>query len=252
MYGLCLLTGIFAAVLIGEQLSKRRGLDTQEYWRAVFFTLLCGLVGARLYHVIHRFAYFSQRPWEVIAWWQGGLGIWGAVLGGLLGLFWATRKSGRFLAFADIFAVGAPLAQGIGRWGNYFNKELFGFPSNLPWSIYIPRDLRPAAFSYYDRFHPLFLYESLLDLMLFVLLYKLFNRRQANSEGIIVLWYLIGYSTIRFFLEFLRPNPWRIFGFPVGGIFSLVVFFTSIFLLARGRRGYDNPDIPKSRARPGE
>ncbi|MBU0649662.1 prolipoprotein diacylglyceryl transferase, partial [Patescibacteria group bacterium] len=93
---------------------------------------------------------------------------------------------------------------------------------------------------------------SLLDLMLFVLLYKLFNRRQANSEGIIVLWYLIGYSTIRFFLEFLRPNPWRIFGFPVGGIFSLVVFFTSIFLLARGRRGYDNPDIPKSRARPGE
>lgn len=235
MYGLCLLLGIFLATSVGERLCKKHGLDTAVFWRAVFYALLFGLLGARLYHVLHRFDYFFQRPLEIFAVWQGGLGIWGAVLGGILGFFLSIRKTGKALAYLDIFAVSVPLAQAVGRWGNYFNRELFGLPTALPWGVYIPSELRPDAFKYYDHFHPLFLYESILDLALFVFLYKLFKR--SLTPGAITFLYLAGYSLIRFPLEFLRISPWSIFGFPVAGLASAVIFSLSVILLVRFKCG---------------
>jgi phosphatidylglycerol:prolipoprotein diacylglycerol transferase len=239
MYGISLFLGIFLATLIGERLCKKRALDLQLFWRAVFYALLFGLLGARLYHVVHRIDYFAQHPLEIIAVWQGGLGIWGGILGGLLGLFLSTPKTGRLFEYADVFAVCAPLAQAVGRLGNYFNKELFGYPTDLPWGIYIPQELRPSAFKYYDRFHPLFLYESLLNLLLFVVLYRFFDRRRAEGtkqkSGVVTLAYLAGYSFIRFFLEFLKPNVWSAFGFPVAGIVSLLVFLLSVLAIYRAR-----------------
>ena len=237
MYGICLFLGIFSATLVGERLCKKRNLDTQIYWRAVFYALLLGLLGARLYHVIHRFDYFIQHPQEIIAIWQGGLGIWGGVFGGLLGLILSTRKTGKLIAYADIFAVGAPLAQAIGRWGNYFNKELFGYPTNLPWGIYIPQEFRPSAYKYYDHFHPLFLYESLFDFILFILLYKFFTKKKISGvwqpSGTVTLMYLAGYSCIRFFFEFLRFNAWSISGLPVASILSALVLLISVLVIYR-------------------
>ena len=225
------------ATLIGEGLCKRDKLDVQIYWKTVFYALLFGLIGARLYHVIHLFDYFTQHPLEIIAVWQGGLGIWGGIFGGLLGLFISTKKIGKLLAYTDVFAVVAPLAQAIGRWGNYFNKELFGYPANLPWGIYIPQELRPTAFKYYDRFHPLFLYESILDLLLFILLYKVYSRQKIAgtklSAGFVTMLYLIGYSIIRFFLEFMRPDPWRLLDVPVASIVSVVVFVCLVLIIAK-------------------
>jgi phosphatidylglycerol:prolipoprotein diacylglycerol transferase len=159
--------------------------------------------------------------------WQGGLGIWGGIFGALLGLFMSTRKTRKLFAYVDIFAVGAPLAQAIGRWGNYFNKELFGLPTNLPWGIYIPFEFRPPINKYFDHFHPLFLYESLLCLILFVFLYKIFSRQKlfgkVISPGNIGIIYLIGYSFIRFFLEFLRTDPWKLVGVPVASLVAIVI-----------------------------
>ncbi len=246
-----LFLGIVVAVLLGERLCMRRGLDKQVFWRAVFYTLVFGLLGARLYHVFHQLAYFISRPLEVLAFWQGGLGIWGAIFGGLFGFFLSTGSLGRadsggsikspasfsrdVLAYLDIFAVCAPLAQAIGRWGNYFNKELFGYPTNLPWGIYIPPQFRSEQFKYYATFHPLFLYESILNFILFGLLFTVYRRqsqkKKALAHGSYSLIYLFGYSLIRFALEFLRPDPWKFLNFPVASIVALAVFLSALTLL---------------------
>jgi len=242
MYGFMLFLGILVAVLLGERLCVRRGLDKQVLWRAVFYSLVFGLLGARLYHVLHRLDYFLGQPLQIFAFWQGGLGIWGALFGGLLGFILSTRKIGRSpkspvfisknaLAYLDIFAVCAPLAQAIGRWGNYFNKELFGYPTNLPWGIYIPPQLRPEKFKYYDTFHPLFFYESVLNFILFGLLFAVYKSqgqdRKSLAPGSFAIIYLFGYSLSRFALEFLRPDSWKFLNFPVASIVALVVFLSS-------------------------
>ncbi len=253
MYGLMLFLGILVAVLLGERLCMRRGLDGQVFWRAVFYTLVFGLLGARLYHVLHRLDYFTEHPLKIFAFWQGGLGIWGAIFGGFFGFLLSTRKiggtkfgrsdkSGAFisrnaLAYLDILAVCAPLAQAIGRWGNYFNKELFGYPTNLPWGIYIPPQLRPEQFKYYDTFHPLFLYESILNLILFGFLFVLY-RDQKQKRNLLVfgsfsLIYLFGYSLVRLVLEFLRPESWKFQNFPVASLISCMIILVSVYFYGR-------------------
>lgn len=257
MYGLCIFLGIISAVLVGERLCKKRSLDVQTFWRIVFFALVFGLLGARLYHVLHRLDYFMGHPLEIFSFWQGGLGIWGAIFGGLFGFLLSTRKIGRAefgvptkrptfigkngLAYLDIFAVCAPLAQAIGRWGNYFNKELFGRPTNLPWGIYIPPQLRLEQFKYYDTFHPLFLYESALNFILFGLLFAVYKSqsqdRKSLAPGSFALIYLFGYSLIRFALEFLRPDSWKFLNFPVASLISLLVMLTiSVWLIIKQRK----------------
>jgi len=256
MYGFMLFLGILVAVLLGERLCVRRGLDKQVFWRAVFYTLIFGLLGARLYHVLHRLDYFTGHPLETLAFWQGGLGIWGAIFGGLLGFFLSTGRisgfeSGRStksrvyiskdgLAYLDIFAVCAPLAQVIGRWGNYFNKELFGYPTNLPWGIYIPPQLRPEQFKYYDTFHPLFLYESIMNLILFGLLLTVYNRQNrkkiASASGSFALIYLAGYSLIRLALEFLRPDSWKFSNLPIASFISVVTLTTVLIFFTKIRK----------------
>lgn len=244
MYGMCLFLGLFLATFFGERLCKKRDLDIQIFWKAIFYTLLFGLLGARLYHVIHRIDYFTVHLLEIIAMWQGGLGIWGGIFGGLFGLFVSTKKTGRLIEYIDIFAVGAPLAQAVGRWGNYFNKELFGYPTDLPWGIYIPQELRPSNYLYFDRFHPLFLYESFLNLLLFVVLYRLYHRRKMFgvnlSIGSISMLYLLGYSVTRFFLEFMRPESWRIANFPVASLISVsTALIIGTCLLYKVKKSHD-------------
>jgi len=162
--------------------------------------------------------------------WVSGVGflaVWQEIL-------LSIQKSGKLINYVDVFAVCAPLAQAAGRWGNFFNKELFGYPTNLPWSIYVSQELRPTAFKYYDHFHPLFLYESLLDLSLFIVLYRLYHRPKMFginlSNGFISMLYLVGYSVIRFTLELMRVDPWKVANFPVASIVSLAVFTSTLTL----------------------
>lgn len=266
MYGFCIFSGVLVVSLLGERLCKKRDLDAKIYWRAVFFALIFGLFGARLYHILHRWDYFVARPLEILFLWQGGLGVWGAIFGGLAGFSLSFVKTAgkndrrvpkllidrvlvrkQILAYLDIFAVHAPLAQAIGRWGNFFNKELFGYPTNLPWGIYIPPQLRPEQFKYFDSFHPLFLYESLLNFALFILLYAFYSRKflSANSTnktpfaGFFTLAYLFGYSLIRLSLEFLRIDSWKLFDFPVAGLIAIFIMFLTALILVKGTKTND-------------
>jgi len=235
MYGFILLVGVLSALTIGERLCRRGGLVVTDFWRMAFYAGLFGLAGARLYHVFDYWAFFYAQPVRVLAVWEGGLGIWGAVAGAALGGFVAGGRS--FVRYADVFAVCAPLAQAIGRWGNFFNKEVFGLPTSLPWGIYIPEALRPEGFKYYAHFHPLFLYESVLSMGLFVLLYKkyvsLHNKSDKPRDGIFVFTYLAGYSLIRLPLEFLRIAPWSFMGLPVAVWVGVICLFASVLFLRR-------------------
>jgi hypothetical protein len=162
-YGLCIALGIVVATWLTGRELERKGYDGTLALDSLFFIVPLGFVGARAYHVITDYELYSEDPFPgVFEVWNWGLGIYGAVIGGFLGLLIFARIRGISpLAFADAVAPGLVLAQAIGRWGNYFNQELFGRPSDLPWAIHIAPENRPIGYADAATFHPTFLYESI-------------------------------------------------------------------------------------------
>jgi len=232
-YGFLIMTGVVLAATVAARLAKNDGQDPEHVWSALVWCLVFGIVGARLYHVIHKWKeIYSQNPGLIFGLHMAGFGIYGAVLGGMLGMYIYTRRHKlSFIQWADYAFVGVPLAQALGRWGNFFNQELFGFPTNLPWGIYIQHDKRdfeyPQYVNYDGRFHPLFLYESLWDLASFALLWFLAHRfKKRLLRGDLACIYGLLYPFGRFFIEFLRAEPdlWRIGGIPTAQIIAVIVF----------------------------
>jgi phosphatidylglycerol---prolipoprotein diacylglyceryl transferase len=219
MYGLLIATGALVALLISEKLVKKEGRDPDILWGLAFWTLLAGVAGARLYHVASVWTYYSENLLLVPQIWLGGLGIWGGLAGGVAAstIYLRTKKE-RFLGWINIIAVSVPLAQAIGRLGNYFNHEIYGSPTKLPWGIYS------------EKVHPLFLYESVLNLALFAILLK----RYGRGSKTILYEYLAGYAIIRFFLEFLRVNPqeiWEISGLNIAQVISILTLGISVYFI---------------------
>jgi prolipoprotein diacylglyceryl transferase len=189
-----------------------------------------GFVGARAYHVITDYDLYAGDPFPaVFEVWNGGLGIYGAVAGGFLGLLvfgWYSGVSP--LVLADAAAPGLLLGQAIGRWGNYFNQELFGRPSNLPWAIRIAPENRPVEFADAEAFHPTFLYESIWNLLAGLLLLWIARRfAERLKDGDVVLLYVSLYSVGRFFVESLRIDP----AFLIGGSIRGNLFVSSVLAL---------------------
>jgi phosphatidylglycerol:prolipoprotein diacylglycerol transferase len=167
---------------------------------------------------------------------MSGFGIYGAVVGGLIGVWaFAKRNKLRFLEWADYCAPGLLLAQAIGRWGNFFNQELYGPPTDLPWGIYIAPDHRLPGLEAFDRFHPTFFYESVLNFAGFlILLYLARNWQKGRLYGDILFIYGLIYPFIRFFIEFLRPDAWMIGGIATAQLVSIGSFvFLSCLLIVR-------------------
>jgi phosphatidylglycerol:prolipoprotein diacylglycerol transferase len=157
-----------------------------------------------------------------VAVWHGGLGIFGGILGGGVGLWIYTRKKDIFLKMLDLVAFGLPIGQAIGRWGNFFNQELYGKPTSLPWGIYIRPENRLLSVIEYERFQPLFLYESLWCLGVFGALHWLVKDKVVKlGKGGVFIFYLGLYGLGRFFLEFLRIESWKIYGVNVAQAISL-------------------------------
>jgi phosphatidylglycerol:prolipoprotein diacylglycerol transferase len=209
------LTGVFAGGLLAHYEMKRRGQDPAHIWNILALGVVLGLIGARLYHVIDLWnEYYSQNPGEIIAIWHGGQGIYGALIGALLALYIYTRWQKLDLAmYADVGVIGFLLGQAVGRWGNFFNQELYGPPTDLPWGIPIDFDKRVPQYSSFTHFHPLFLYESLLSLLGVVTLFWISRRFKGwLKPGDIAFMYGIWYPTERFLLEFLRIDPWKLAG----------------------------------------
>jgi len=217
-YGLIIVTGILAAAMVAAWMARRDDKEPDHVWNGLLWVVIVAVFFARLWHVLfpsiasveagrtaqwylaHPFD-FDNGPFII---WSGGLSVFGAVLGGALGVVLYTfRRKLDMLSWLDIGAVVVPLGQAIGRWGNFVNEELYGKPTSLPWGLKIENP--PAQYAGYTRFHPLFLYESMWNLITFgVLLWIWLRLRDRLKRGDVLLIYLILYPTARFFLEFLR------------------------------------------------
>ncbi len=212
MYGVMLLLGIAAATWLTGVRWTRWGGDWDLVYRCAVWGVAGGVVGARAYHDVTSWNEVPHTWWGPFAVWKGGLGVWGGIAGGVLVGLWIVRRSGESTALMlDAVAPGLLLAQGIGRWGNYFNQELFGKPTSLPWGLKIDVAHRPPQYLTSPTFHPTFLYEFVWDvLMVGVLL--LVDRRFTIRRPALFALYVAVYTAFRTYEETLRVDPSKHFG----------------------------------------
>jgi prolipoprotein diacylglyceryl transferase len=206
-YGLCYVVAIAAVIALTRRRWRAQDGDPDLVYEVALYGVPAGILGARLYHDITSWNEVPHTWWGWLAIWQGGLGVWGGIAAGTLAGLWVLRRRGVDLpAFLDAAAPGLLVAQAIGRVGNYFNQELFGGPTSLPWGLEIDAAHRPAGYLADRTFHPTFLYELLWDLLLAAGLIWLGKRRSIRAPGLFAL-YVAGYSAFRIFEELLRVDP---------------------------------------------
>ena len=266
-YGLLIVGGALAAAYVASIEARRKGDNPDHAWNILIWALILGILGARLYHVLSSPAgnsrgfeyYFFEHPFATLNLfgvaipfptalmiWEGGIGIFGGILGGILAIYIYTRRYQlNFWRWLDNVAPGMLLAQAIGRWGNYFNQELYGPPTPLPWGITITNvnqrippydDL--SLYPLDTTFHPVFLYESVWNLLGFIILMWLARRLAYKLlDGDILSLYLIWYPIGRILIESLRPDAWTLGGLPTAQIVSLVLILVGMCLMVfRHRR----------------
>jgi prolipoprotein diacylglyceryl transferase len=246
-YALCIITGIAAAIWIGRKRYANLGGNPDDVSEVAIWAVPFGIIGGRIYHVITSPAqYFGANgnPVDALRIWEGGLGIWGAISLGAVGayLYFRTHKTTlNFRQLLDSLAPGVVVAQAIGRIGNYFNQEVFGKPTELPWGLEIDPVNRADGFESYGTFHPTFLYELLWCLVVAVLLIKLpgFLKQITSKQGDIFALYILGYTLGRVWIESLRIDEANlILGLRLNIWVSLIVLITaSAYLIASKRRG---------------
>lgn len=231
LYGFLIAISLFFLYFYAKKFAKDFGFKNIDL---LFYLILpFSLIGARLYHVISWWGYYRIFPIEIFFVWQGGLGIFGAIAGGLAGvaLFFRFRKK-LFLPAINLLFPPMLLSQAIGRLGNFFNKEAFGPPTNLPWKIFIPVSQRPIQYLDQSFFHPTFLYESLLCAMAFGLFF-FFLRKRIPKEKYFP-FYLISYGLIRFFTEFYRLDTFKINNLKIAFFISgAMVLFGIISIISK-------------------
>lgn len=259
-YGLLIVVGVVVAAVIAWIEAKRRSENPEHVWNLIAWVLLLGIIGGRLYHVISSPAggfpgweYYRSNPIEIVAFWSTGfrgLGILGAIAGGMLAVFLYARFAHLiFLRWTDIIAPGTLLAQAIGRWGNFVNQELYGPPTTLPWGLHI--DAAHRFGPYVDlqrypldtRFQPVFLYESIWNALGCVILLWA-GRRYADRlrDGDITFLYLIYYAAGRLWIEILRPDAWLIGPLPAAQLFALAMIVTGLLGFYLRHRSWQPPE----------
>jgi prolipoprotein diacylglyceryl transferase len=206
-YGLMYVIGITAAILITQRRWKAVGGDPALVGDVAIWAVPAGIIGGRIYFDITTPKYIPHHWYGLLAVWDGGLGIWGGItLGALAGIWRVHRARADVPQFMNAIAPALLVAQAIGRIGNYFNQELFGGPTSLPWGLEIGPAFRPAGYARYSTFHPTFLYELIFDLLLAAFLVWLGHHRDIKPPGLFAL-YVTGYSAFRIFEESLRVDP---------------------------------------------
>ncbi len=225
-YGFLIASAVLIGVTISQYLGKYRDFDPDLISDLVIWLVIGAIPCARIYYVIFQWQEYSQRPEDIIAIWQGGIAIHGAIIGGVIaGLLFAKLNRLSFWSIADIVAPSLILGQAIGRWGNFFNSEAFGRPTDLPWKLYIPPYHRPLDYVNYDFFHPTFLYESLWNIGIFAILISLFffglKYKEQFKKGTIFCVYLIGYSLGRIWIEGFRTDSLMLGDIRVAQLISL-------------------------------
>ena len=236
-YGVLMATAIVVALWLAHREARKEGLPADDVISVAQWSILAGLVGARLYEVVFNWDYYGQYPAKIIAVWEGGLAIHGGlIVGPIVGIWLARRWHVPVLRGLDISAPGIAIGQAIGRWGNFFNEEAFGRPTDLPWKLYISPPHRPAGFAQFDFFHPTFLYESLWDLAVFLVLIGWLRPKLRGRPGALFFCYVGLYSIGRFAIEALRLDSFWIGAFRVPQIASVIGVAIAIGGLACLRR----------------
>ena len=252
-YALCIIAGIVAAVWLAERRWVARGGKPGVIQDIALWAVPFGIVGGRLYHVVtDPEPYFGsgREPINALYIWNGGLGIWGAIALGAVGAWIGARRGGvRLGEIAGVLAPALPLAQAIGRWGNWFNQELFGGPTDLPWGLRIAPGHRPAGYENDATFHPTFLYESLWDLGVVGLVLWV-ERRFQVAGGRLFAVYVMGYTAGRGWIEYLRIDTVNhVLGLRLNVWTSVVVFLgAAVYFVLAGRRSRLNSTESSSEA----
>jgi phosphatidylglycerol:prolipoprotein diacylglycerol transferase len=231
-YGLAIATGFLLALTAARKLAAKNGLDSEKLVNLALWAFLFGVLGARLYYVSLNLSHFIACPGEIFATWNGGLSIHGGIIGGVLtGCVYLKREKLSILKYLDLLACVTPLAQAVGRWGNFFNSEAFGLPvsENYPLKLFIPPESRPMMYHNAKFFHPTFLYESIYDLLLFVFLYFFAYKRLVKYPGLIISIYIALYSLGRIVIEQIRIDSVAYYhGMPVPLLVSAVMLAAAL------------------------
>lgn len=239
-YGFLITIAFTSGFFIFNFLAQRTGFKKEKIFDLFFWLVIGGIIGARLYHCFAEFNYYWRNPLKIFYLWQGGLAIYGAILAGLLVIYFFAKKTKESLGalpfsfyLLDLLAPALSLGQAIGRWGNFFNQELYGQPTSSFFGIFITPANRLINFENYSLFQPLFFYESLFCLLIFSILFLLSIYKHPKIPGKIFLLYIFLYSTWRFTIEFLRIDPQPIFlNLRLGQWVSLIlIFLATIFYL---------------------
>jgi len=232
-YGILIGIGVVVAAIITQRRYARFGGDPTILDSVILWTVALGFVGARLAYVSTHTARFSGRWYAVFFVWEGGLALFGGLTAGAIAAVYMLRKhNGSFPMFTDAVAVGLPLAQAIGRFGNYFNQELFGTPLSLPWGLEIDAINRPAEYIDFETFHPTFLYEALWNVLVTVPVILYLEKKDKLARGARFPVYMIVYGIIRFVTELLRTDTtFRLLGISRNGYVSLGAIIGGAVLL---------------------
>lgn len=226
-YGLLIASAVLIGVTLSGYLAKRRNINPDLPGELAIWLVVAAIPCARLYYVLFQWRDYANNPLDVFAIWKGGIAIHGAILGGILAtLIFARIQQVAFWQLADLVAPSLILGQALGRWGNFFNSEAYGAPTNLPWKLYIPPENRFLEYQDFQYYHPTFLYESLWDLMVFGILLVLFFRSLAGKPrlkiGTLALVYLVAYSMGRFWIEGLRTDSLMLGPLRIAQVVSIV------------------------------
>lgn len=254
-YGFLIACAVLIGITLSQFLAGKRNVNPELIGDFALWLVLGAVPCARLYYVLFEWKNYANNPAEIFAIWHGGIAIHGAILGGIAAMLIFGRLNRiSFWQLADVVAPAVILGQAIGRWGNFFNSEAFGRPTDLPWKLYIPPAQRPPGYQAFEYFHPTFLYESLWNIGVFVLLMVIFWRgirgRWSLKMGTVALVYAIAYSLGRVWIEGLRMDSLMLGPLRIAQIVSLVGVFIGVaglvWLYGLKR------NLPGSRARFGE
>jgi len=207
-YGVTMVVAIALGYFIGWTRAKKQGWSRTFYDDLCFWLVIFGFLGARIYYVLFYPQFYRGNFSEVFKIWHGGLAIYGAVIAGALTLYVLARRYKKsFFELTDVVVYALPLAQAIGRFGNYFNYEAFGKPTNLPWKMFVPLQFRPPGYENFSYFHPTFAYEAIWNVLVFVALYFIARKVDVSGSkrvGLLTGSYFVLYSIGRFFIEGIR------------------------------------------------
>ena len=237
LYSLCILLGVIVAYLYISNEAKKKGINDNLILNCIFYGLLLGILGARIYYVIFNLDYYSSHVSEIIKVWNGGLAIHGGIITGLIFVYFYSKKNKiEFLKFTDIIVPGVLIAQAIGRWGNFFNQEAYGsmVSRELLEKLLIPDFIINNMFIDGNYYLPTFYFESILCIIGFLII--LILRKKEHKLGFITAFYLIWYGIVRSIIEYFRTDSLMFFNLKVAIIVSFLAIFVGIYILIKNNR----------------